>query len=107
MKTFIEKLRDGIMHPFEHQPLQLNSLQLIRQRAQIRKQLLESKGTGKVLGIYCPLMGNGMFLTGVDDLIMAEKLEVVILKPYDMNGILLIPHQVPVTAIRSICPFES
>jgi hypothetical protein len=107
MKNFIEKLRDGIMSPFEHQPQQLNSLHLLKQRSLIRKQLIESKGTGKVLGVYCPIIGNGMFLTGVDDIILTDKHEMVVLKPYDMNGILLVPNQVPLTAIRSVCPFES
>jgi hypothetical protein len=69
--------------------------------------LTENKGSGKVLGVYCPIIGNGMFLTGVDDIILADKQETVVLKPYDMNGILLIPNQVPLTAIRSVCPFES
>jgi hypothetical protein len=107
MRTFLEKLRDGIMSPFEYQSLQVNSLQLVKQRSMIRKQLTKSKGSGKVLGVYCPIIGNGMFLTGVDDIILADKQETVVLKPYDMNGILLIPNQVPLIAIRSVCPFES
>jgi hypothetical protein len=62
---------------------------------------------GKVIGIYCPALGEGMFLTGVDDILTVESEEIIVLKPYDMNGILLHRNTISITEIRSVCPFDS
>jgi hypothetical protein len=106
MKNLFEKLKHEIFAHFD-EPYQPNTLQLIRQRTAIRKQLIESKTTGKVVGIYCPSAGSGMLLTCVDDIVTIDKQEVIIFKPFDMNGIMLNNHHIPLTEIKTVCPFES
>jgi hypothetical protein len=107
MKNFLEILKNEFFGHLDPQPLQFNTLQLIRVKKSVREHLIECQRTGKVIGIYCPAIGTGMFLTGVDDIYNNGKEELVALKPYDMNGILLQRHHVALSEIRSICPFES
>jgi hypothetical protein len=109
MNSFIEKLRDGLLSSFEipahpHEPVKIK---IVKQRKYIRKELLNSKETGTAIGVYCSALGEGMFLTAVDDIIGVENDEVVVLKPLDMNGIILQRNHIGLNEIQSVCPFDS
>lgn len=101
-------LKETLLDRFDVQGPEIgNVLKIVKQRRYIRKELFSSRATCKALGIYCPTLGEGMFLTAVDDMISGEKEEIVVLKPYDMNGILLPRTHLSISEIRSVCPFES
>lgn len=107
MTSFMNKLKEGLLHSLEYHDYLPPSLKIIKQRKTIREALIESRGTGKVIGVYCPVLGEGMFLTCVDEVTAQGKDEIIVLKPYDMNGVLLVKNELSLSAIKSVCPFES
>jgi hypothetical protein len=48
-----------------------------------------------------------MLLIGVEDLINLHKDVLLMMKPYDMNGVLLKRTQVKISEIKSICCFDT
>jgi hypothetical protein len=107
MKDFMAKLREGFLNSFDREEFIAPSLRIIRQRKTIRESLQESRLTGKVVGIYSAVLGEGMFLVCVDDIATLNEGEIITFKPYDMNGVLLVRNTIALTEIRSVCPFES
>jgi hypothetical protein len=107
MIAFMNKIKEGLFHSFEFNDYLPPALKIFKQRRAIREALAESRDTGKVIGIYSPVLGDGMFLTCVDEIYSQEKEEIVVLKPYDMNGVLLVRNTLSLSEIKSICPFES
>jgi hypothetical protein len=68
--------------------------------------LRHSKDHGNVIGISSPFLGNGIFITAVDDVI--ENYEtVVLLKPIDVNGGTLAKNILRLSEITSACSFRS
>lgn len=85
----------------------LSGRELITHRDEITDEILKSKQEGNIVGIISPVLGSGMFLTGVDDLILAEGSSLVILKRFDVNGYLFPTHEIPLNSIKAVCPFTS
>lgn len=81
-------------------------LQFIRKRKDIRSALWNSKTNQTVIGIYSNVLGEGLFLCGVEDQFTMDGEEVVILKPYDMYGILLQRNTVSLSEIRAVCVMD-
>lgn len=82
-------------------------INIIKSRKEILKAIHESKDSGNVLGVYCPSLGEGMLLIGVENISTYEGEVIVSLKRYDLNGILLHRNSISVTEIRSVCPFST
>jgi hypothetical protein len=75
-------------------------------KSEILKLLLRSKNSGAVVGINCPSMGSGVFLTGVEDVVMDYEV-IVFLKPLDITGKLLEKDKIKLTEISSVCTFNT
>jgi hypothetical protein len=108
MIAFIERIRTYLSANSESLFAGLNpSLRMVKSRKGIIKELVNSKNTGTVLGIYCPALGEGMFLTGVEDFFTAGTEQIVELKRYDLNGVLLQRDHISLAEIKTVCPFRS
>lgn len=71
----------------------------------IIRELLSSKASGNVVGIYSPVFGKGMFLTGVEDLYQEDKVTVAVLHRYDLSGQILSRNCIAVDEIEMVYSF--
>lgn len=81
----------------------------IKDPAEIFKALLESKDNGTAIGIKSSLLGKGMFVTGVEDILVGDGNENtrIILKGYDFTGHILETNVISLTDIEGVCCFSS
>jgi hypothetical protein len=75
----------------------------------ILKALLDSKESGTAIGIKSHVLGKGMFVTAVEDILIGDGNENtrIILKGYDFTGHILETNVVPFTDIEGVCVFDS
>ncbi|MDQ2658411.1 MAG: hypothetical protein M3Y60_13395 [Bacteroidota bacterium] len=81
----------------------------IREPTDILKALLDSKARGTAIGIKSDVLGKGMFVTGVDDILIGDGNEntTIILKGYDFTGHVLEANYIRLTDILGVCQFPS
>jgi hypothetical protein len=107
MKNFAEKIRSLLSGKEESQlPQNLTPFEFIKSKKAILRQIVISKESGKLLGVYCKAFGEGMFLTGVEDMENHEKEEVITFNQYDMSGHILSRTRVSIGEIQMVCPFD-
>jgi hypothetical protein len=82
-------------------------LEIIKNRKGILRELNVSKASGTVIGINSTALGEGMFMTSVEDVYGDEDQQIVSLKPCDMTGHILQRTQLALTEIRSVCPIKA
>lgn len=70
-------------------------------------ELINSKLHGNVIGISSPLLGAGMFMTAVEDILLEGKRSIIVLKRYDVNGHFLSTNKLSLEKITAVCPFKS
>jgi hypothetical protein len=80
----------------------------VKVAADILKELTLSKETGSLIGVYSPILGEGMFLTRVEKLHFESMHDdqIVVLNRYDMSGHILATTSVALSEIRIVCPFK-
>lgn len=81
----------------------------IKDPKEIFRALLDSKERGTAIGIKSSMLGKGMFVTGVDDILIGDGDENtnVILKGYDFTGHVLETNHILLTDIEGVCQFSS
>ena len=81
----------------------------IREPKDILKALLDSKDNGTAIGIKSTVLGNGMFVTAVEDILIGDGHEntKVILKGYDFTGHVLEKNTMHLSEIDGVCLFSS
>lgn len=82
------------------------SLNFLKSRRMIRNGLLKSKHSGTVVGIYSRALGEGMFITSVDDMYPDHDEEIVVLKRYDLSGLILPRTDLSLSEIKAVCEFD-
>lgn len=107
MRTIVEKFRAALLPSGTKISSVDLELEFIKNRRSIYRELAISKEAGTVVGITSPVLGDGMFITAVDDIYTTEAGAVVQLKPYDMSGHFLARTQLSLSEIRSVCPFKT
>lgn len=68
--------------------------------------LVQSKEHGTAVGVLSPLLGNGIVVTAVEDIIVDEDITIV-LKNYDKTGYMLETNKLKLEEIKSVWPFKS
>jgi hypothetical protein len=106
MKNFAEKIKSLISGKNEQAPPNLTPFDFIKSKKAILKQIILSKESGNLLGVYCRAFGEGMFLTGVEGIENDEKEAVIVFSRYDMSGHILSRTRVSVGEIQMVCPFS-
>jgi len=81
----------------------------IKEPKEIFKALLESKERGTMIGIKSSVLGKGMFVTGVDDILIGDGDEStqVVLKGHDFTGHVLETSNICLVDIEGVCEFSS
>lgn len=86
--------------------LDFTPFDFVKSKKGILKEILISKQTGKLLGVYSRALGEGMFLTGVEDIESHGRNEVIVFNRYDMSGHILARTRVELDEIQTVCPFN-
>jgi hypothetical protein len=108
MKILFEKIKGlAIVPTFYKRTAAAMELEFIKSRKAILKEINACKISGSALGITCSILGDGMFLTGIEDVYNNGVDYVIILKPYDMSGYCLNRNHLSLNEIRSVCPFKT
>ena len=76
---------------------------------EIFKALLDSKERGTAIGIKSSALGKGMFVAGVEDILIGDGHENtnIILKGYDFTGLVLETNHIRLSEIEGVCQFSS
>jgi hypothetical protein len=82
------------------------SLNFLRSRTSIRDGLMRSKHSGTVIGVYSRALGEGMFITSVDDIYPDNDEEIIVLKRYDLSGLILQRTDLSLSEIKAVCVFD-
>lgn len=80
--------------------------ELITDPGDIFNILAESKIRGTMVGINAPVLGDEMFVTAVEDIVIDHEITIV-LKNYDATGYMLETNKLKLGEIVSVCPFKS
>lgn len=68
--------------------------------------LTESKLNGTAVGIYAPVLGNEIYVTAVEDVLIDDEIT-IILKSFDVTGYILEKNKLRLDEISSVCAFKS
>lgn len=79
------------------------NLKFIRSPRKMISALQECLDKGAVVGIYSRVLGEGMFLTGVENIYLDDDEKVVVLKRYDLGGNILARTHFSIHEFDSIC----
>lgn len=81
----------------------------IKEPKDIFKALLDSKDRGTAIGIKAEILGKGMFVTSVEDILIGDGNEntKIVLKGYDFTGHVLETNNILLTDIEGVCKFPS
>jgi hypothetical protein len=81
-------------------------MDFVKTRKGILRELVLSKQTGNLIGVYSRAFGDGMFLTTVQDIEGGSKEEIIAFNQYDMSGIILSRTHLALSEIKMICTFN-
>ena len=81
----------------------------IKEPRDIFKALLDSKDRGTAIGIKSGILGKGMFITSVDDILIGDgdRNTQVVLRGYDFTGHVLETNHILLSDIEGVCRFTS
>lgn len=82
-------------------------LNLAKSSSEILKIIIESKENGNTIGISSPLLGEGFFITAVEDIILEDGETIILVKPFDVTGFLLPTNHLTLGDIDAACPLIS
>jgi hypothetical protein len=82
------------------------TLETINDRSKIVEMLKYSQKHGSTIGIYAPVLGGGIYVTSIGNVMPGEE-AMVVLRSYDPSGVILNTNQVKLTDIRCVFPFQS
>lgn len=84
------------------------SFDFIRSKSKMLQEFQFCLRQRNLVGIYCSLLGNGMFLVGVEDIHFGENgSSTIIFFPQDMSGHTLARRSIELGEITSIVPFNN
>ena len=79
----------------------------ITNKQQILETLSASKEQGRSIGILSNKLGDGMIITGIEDIRFEDDSIFVVLKPFDHTGYILPFSKLAINEIISVCPLNS
>jgi hypothetical protein len=113
MLKLIEKVGELLLGPEESNDpstakLELRELEVkfLRNEKQMLHHIRLCKRSGGLIGVYADVLGQGMFLTTVEDIEEDDDGTAIVLKPFDMSGRLLKRSTLALKDINAICPFN-
>ena len=64
-------------------------------------------GKRNLVGVYCPLLGNGLFLVGVENIVYGDDGTLIVFYSQDMSGHVLSRRTLHIDEINMIVPFNN
>jgi hypothetical protein len=83
------------------------SFDFIRTKDHMLRELEYCRRASNLVGVYCPLLGNGMFLVGVEQIVTGDDGVLIIFHPSDMSGHTLSRRTLQIDEITMIVPFNN
>jgi hypothetical protein len=83
-----------------------NIIDLVTNRDEIYKALLESEDCQTIIGIASEDLGPGIFMTFILEIIHEGNEQIAILNSYDVTGHFLEKNKIPVRNITSVISFR-
>src|SRR5688572_17842845 len=78
-------------------------LEFIRFKKNLINSLILAHKAGTAVGIYSNVLGDGMFVTGIEDIYDYEDDYIIHLKRYDVLGTILIRNTISLSEIKAVC----
>lgn len=90
-------------------PIPDSTFDFVCEPKQVLSALLDSKDHETAIGIRSPSLGEGVFVTSVDEILLGDGNDEtkIILKGYDSTGCVLPTNEVRLSDIEAICRFSS
>ena len=82
-------------------------IELIKTKKRLLSAVINCYKNQTLIGIFSPVLGEGMFVTGVHDIYDYNEEPIVMLKRYDICGELLIRETLALNEIKAICIFDN
>lgn len=82
------------------------NMELVTDPGEVLNILTDSKTQGTAVGINAPILGNEIYVTAVEDIIIGQEITIV-LKNFDITGYMLETNKLKLGDIQSVCPFKS
>jgi hypothetical protein len=82
-------------------------LNLTRESQEILKIIVSGKEQGNTIGISSPLLGEGFFITAVENIILEDGETTILFKPFDVTGFMLPTNKLRLAEIEAACPLIS
>jgi len=73
----------------------------------ILRILVASKEEAKSIAISSGRIGEGFFITAVEDIILEEGETIILFKPFDVTGFILPTNKLKLRDIAAVCPLNS
>jgi hypothetical protein len=109
MKNLTEKFKDLI--PFLANSMMAQSsdasFDFIRSKKKMISELEYCLRKSNLVGVYCPLLGNGMFLVGVENIVYGDDGTLIVFYSQDMSGHTLSRRTLHIDEINMIVPFNN
>jgi hypothetical protein len=105
LKNFAEKIR-SLISPRKGIEPDATPFEFIKSKKAMLKELAISKELKNIVGVYSDVLGEGMFLTAVDDIERHNGEEIIVFYQYDVTGKLLIRTSIELSEIQMVCPFN-
>jgi hypothetical protein len=74
---------------------------------EILKLIVESRENGSMIGISSKALGEGFFITAIEEIIIDEGEATILIKPYDVTGFILPTSKLTLAQIDAACPLMS
>jgi hypothetical protein len=104
MNSIVSKIQESLLGKGEAKHKM--SFTFVQDKQEIFKELSNSLHRGTVIGIYCRVLGEGLFLTGVDDIEHDGPRTTIVFETYDISGKPLPKTRVDSDDIKMVCPFQ-
>jgi hypothetical protein len=83
------------------------SVEFVKRKKIILQELQYCHNKGNLVGVYSDVLGEGMFLLGVEDVIQLQDEELIVFYPDDMSGLPLKRRTIFLKEIKKIVPFNN
>jgi hypothetical protein len=109
MKNLTERFKDLIPFLANSMMAQTSdaSFDFIRSKKKMVSELEYCLRNTNLVGVYCPLLGNGMFLVGVENIVYGDDGILIVFYSHDMSGHTLSRRTLHIDEITMIVPFNN
>jgi hypothetical protein len=106
MKNFAERIKSLVTRGKSTAPETKLPIDFVKTKKGILKELVLSKVSGNAVGVYAKPMGQGMFITVVENIDTNTRNGIIEFSKYDMSGSILSRNELTIDEIEMVCPLN-